>query len=76
VRVVRKPQTTRLNTDDTQTPHPTSGSPYPEPKMPISILPRPSILTSLVVATAVASGLALGTLAAASVLLAARIKAR
>ncbi len=44
--------------------------------MPISILPRPSILTSLVVVTSVASGLALGALAATTLLLAARIKAR
>ncbi len=44
--------------------------------MPIAFFPRPSILTSLVVATSVASGLAVGTLAATLLLLAARIKAR
>ena len=42
--------------------------------MPIAFFPRPSILTSVVVATSVASGLALGALTACAVLLAARLR--
>ena len=41
--------------------------------MPISLLPRPSLVTSAVVATAVASGLAVGTVAAITFLLTARL---
>ena len=41
--------------------------------MAVTLLPRPSILTSLVVATSVASGLAFGVVAAGALLLAARM---
>lgn len=41
--------------------------------MSITLLPRPSVLTSLVVAGSVASGLAFGVMAAGALLLAARM---